>query len=214
MKNRFIQAPGVVTAVLGVAAAVAVGCATAPPVELINARTAYARASAGPAAQLAPADLHKARLVLDQAGRALSDERNLARAVDFAYVAERTAQIAEAHARTAPAEKETFRATRGRGGKQGRMAKQAAVTLNAARTQLAEAQRGEAQQAQQVGIEHAAREAAEQKADASEQKAGAADDKAAASEQRAQQANDALHRSPAKPDGRGTVIVLPGNVLF
>jgi outer membrane protein OmpA-like peptidoglycan-associated protein len=214
MKNRFIQAPGVVTAVLGVAAAVAVGCATAPPVELINARAAYARASAGPAGQLAPADLHKARLVLDQAERALSDERNLGRAVDFAYIAERTAQIAEVHARTALAEKETSRATRDLGDKQGRMAKQAAGTLSAARTQLAEAQRGEAQQAQQVGVERAAREAAEQKADASERKAGASDAQAAASEQRAQQANDALHGSPAKPDERGMVIVLPGSVLF
>ena len=56
----------------------------------------------------------------------------------------------------------------------------------------------------------------EQKADASEQKAGASEQpqKAAASEQRAQQANNALHGSPAKPDGRGMVIVLPGSVLF
>ena len=91
--------------------AVAIGCATAPPVELINARTAYARASSGPAAQLAPADLHKARLALDQAERALSDEKNLAKAVDFAYIAERTAQIAEAHAQTALAEKVTAKAT-------------------------------------------------------------------------------------------------------
>ena len=214
MKKSTIRVPGAVTVVLGVVVAVAAGCATAPPVELINARTAYARASAGPAAQLAPAVLHKARLVLDQAERALSDEKNLGRAVDFAYVAERTAQIAEALAQTALAEKVTAKATRDLGDKKGEIAKQAAGTLSAARAQLAEAQRGEAQQAQQVGVERAAREAAEQKADASEQKAGASDEKAAASEQRAQQANDALHRSPAKPDGRGTVIVLPGSVLF
>jgi outer membrane protein OmpA-like peptidoglycan-associated protein len=214
VKKSTIRVPGAVTTVLAVMVAVAIGCATAPPVELINARTAYARASAGPAAQLAPADLHKARLVLDQAERALSDEKNLGRAVDFAYVAERTAQIAEAHAQTALAEKVTAKATRDLGDKKGEIAKQAAGTLSAARAQLAEAQRGEAQQAQQVGIERAGREAAEQKADASEQKAGASDAQAAASEQRAQQANDALHRSPAKPDGRGMVIVLPGSVLF
>ena len=94
------------------------------------------------------------------------------------------------------------------------MAKQAAGTLTAARAQLAEAQRGEAQQAQQVGVERTAREAAEQKADASEQKAGASEEKAAASEQRAQQANDALDRLSAKADGRGMVITLSGSVLF
>ena len=187
--------------------AVAAGCATAPPVELIQARTAYNRASFGPAAQLAPADLRKASLALDQAERAFSDEKNLPKAVDLAYVAERTAQIAEAHAETALTER--------------KMAKQAAGTLTAARAQLAEAQRGEAQQAQQVGVERTAREAAEQKADASEQKAdaseqkaGASDEKAAASEQRAQQANDALDRLSAKADGRGMVITLSGSVLF
>ena len=77
------------------------GCATTPPVELIQARTACNRASFGPAAQLAPADLRKASLALDQAERAFADEKNLPKTVDLAYIAERTAQIAEAHAQTA-----------------------------------------------------------------------------------------------------------------
>jgi outer membrane protein OmpA-like peptidoglycan-associated protein len=192
-----------VTAVVVVVAVVimAAGCATAPPAELVNARAAYARASAGPAARLAPADLRKARLALDQAERALSAEKDRSKAVDFAYVAERTAQIAEAHAhQTAVTEKATSRATQD--------LERAAGTLTAARAELAEAQRGEAQQAQQVGVERTAREAAEQKA-------GASEEKAAASEHRAEQADDALHRLSAKPaDGRGMVITLPGSVLF
>ena len=204
MSTPPIRAPGVVArvviAVLAVVAAVAVGCATAPPVELINARTAYDRARFGPAAQLAPADLRKARLALDQAERALSGERNLAKTVDFAYIAERTVQIAEAHAQTSITER--------------KMATQAAGTLTAARAQLVKAQRGEAEQAQQVGVERTAREAAEQKADASEQKAGVSEEKAVASEQRAQQANDALHKLSAKADARGMVITLSGSVLF
>ena len=193
----------VATAVVAVAAAVLVGCATAPPIELIKARTAYDRVAFGPAAQLAPADLRKARLALDQAERALSDEKNLPKTVDFAYIAERTVQIAEAHAETALTEK--------------KMATQAAGTLTAVRAQVAKAQRGEAQQAEQVGVERTARAAAEQKADASEQKAGASEEKAAASEQKAQQAqqaNDALARLSAKADGRGMVITLSGSVLF
>jgi outer membrane protein OmpA-like peptidoglycan-associated protein len=197
----------VVIAVLAVVVVGAAGCATTPPVELIQARTACNRASFGPAAQLALADLRKASLALDQAEHAFVDEKNLPKTVDLAYIAERTAQIAEAHAETALTEK--------------KMAKQAAATLTTVRTELAEARRGEAQQAQQIGIERTAREAAEQKADASEQKAeaseqkaGASDEKAAASEQRAQQANDALDKLSAKPDGRGMVITLAGNVLF
>ena len=105
-----------------------VGCATAPPAELVRARTAYARASAGRAAKLAPADLHRARLSLDQAERALSAEKDLAKAVDFAYIAERTAQIAEAHAETVLMEKATSKATRDLGDKQSELATQAPET--------------------------------------------------------------------------------------
>ena len=200
--------------VVGVMVGVAAGCATAPPAELVRARTAYARVSAGPAARLAPADVRKARLALDQAERALSGEKDVPKAVDFAYIAERNAQIAEAHAETARSAKATSKVTQDLGDKKGEIAKQAAGTLTAARAELAEAQRGEAQQAQQVGVERTAREAAEQKADASERKAGASEEKAAASEHRADQANDALQGLPARPDGRGTVITVPVSVLF
>jgi hypothetical protein len=199
MKNPTLPAPCALVAGM---VAVAFGCATATPVELIHARLAFDRASAGPAAQLAPADLHKARVVLDEAERALSQEKNLARAVDLAYIAQRTAQIAEAHAETALAEKVTAQATRDLGDRKGEIAEQAAGSLSAARAQVVEAQRGEAQQAQQVGVERAGREAAEQKADASEQKAGASNDKAAASELRAQQAADALQRARQQSPNR------------
>ena len=210
-----MSVPRVVTAVVVVAIVVmAAGCATAPPAELVTARTAYARASAGPAARLAPADLRKARLALDQAERALSGEKNRPKAVDFAYVAERSAQIAEAHATTALSAKATSKVTQDLGDKKGEIAKRAAGTLTEARAELAEAQRGEAQQAQQAGVERTAREAAEQKADASEQKASVSEAKAAASEHRAEQANDALHRLSAKPEARGMVITLSGSVLF
>ena len=174
----------------------------------LRPRTLRARRPAG------PCDLRKARLALDQAERALSGERNLAKTIDFAYIAERTVQIAEAHAQTSITERT--------------MATQAAGTLSAARAQLVKAQRGEAEQAQQVGVERTAREAAEQKADASEQKAdaseqkadaseqkaGVSEEKAVASEQRAQQANDALRKLSAKADARGMVITLSGSVLF
>jgi outer membrane protein OmpA-like peptidoglycan-associated protein len=210
-----VNVPRTITAAVVVAVVViAAGCATAPPAELVRARAAYARASAGPAARLAPADLRKARLALDQAERALSGEKDLPKAVDFAYVAERTAQIAEAHAETARSEKATSKVTQDLGDKKREIAKQAAGTLATARAQLAEAQRGEAQQAQQVGVERTAREAAEHKVDVSEQKAGASEAKAIASEQRAEQASDALHRLSARPEGRGVVITLSGSVLF
>ena len=195
----------VVIVVLAVVAAVAAGCATAPPVELLQARTAYDRASSGPAAQLAPADLRKARLALDQAERALSSERNLPKAVDFAYIAERTAQIAEAHAADRPHREEDGHAG-GRNLDRGpRPAGESPARRGAA---------GATGRRRAHGARLPRRRCAEQKADASEQKAGASEEKAAASEQRAQQANDALHRLSAKADARGMVITLSGSVLF
>src|SRR5581483_8559711 len=82
------------------------------------------------------------------------------------------------------------------------------------RAQLAEAERGEADQAREIGVERAAREVAEGKAEASEKKAGASKGDAAASERRAQEANDALAKLSAKADERGMVITLSGSVLF
>src|SRR3954471_16953184 len=83
--------------IAGMALIAAAGCATvAPPVELMTARTAYARASAGPAAQLLPADLHKAKVVLDAAEASFADEKASQKTIDLAYIADRTIQTVEA----------------------------------------------------------------------------------------------------------------------
>ena len=187
--------------------AAALGCASTTPVELINARTAYSRASGGPAAQLTPADLHKARVALDQAEASFAEDKDAQKTVDLAYVAERTAQIAEARAQRALAEKSSTKATEELATKQGQIATQTLGTLAATREQLGAAEREKAQQAQQNGVERAARDEADKKAAASEQKA-------AASEQKANEANDSLAKLAAKEDERGTIITLSGSVLF
>jgi outer membrane protein OmpA-like peptidoglycan-associated protein len=175
-------------------------CATATPVELQNARVAFGRASAGPAAQLAPSDLHKAQAALDDAERSFATDKDASRTVDLAYIAERTAQIAEARADAAAAEKSTATAKQEYGAKQADISQKTAGALVKTREQLSEAERGQAQQAQQ-------REEADRKAAASEQKA-------AASEQKATEANAALAKLAAKEEERGLVITLSGSVLF
>jgi outer membrane protein OmpA-like peptidoglycan-associated protein len=197
-----------------IATVLVAACATTTPVELTNARTAYARASAGPAAQLAPADLHKAKSILDQAEQTLAYEKDMQKTIDLAYIAERSAQIAEAHAATAIAEKSTSKATQDLGTKQGEIAKQTQSDLKLTRAQLADSERGQAQQAQQTGVEHAARQEAEHKAAASEQKAALSEQRAAASDVKADEANAALAKLAAKEDERGMVITLSGSVLF
>ena len=81
------------------------------------------------------------------------------------------------------------------------------ASLVKTRLQLTDAQHGQAQEAEQLGVEHAAREAADTKAAASEQRA-------LASEQKTIEANDALAKLAAKDEARGMVITLSGGVLF
>jgi outer membrane protein OmpA-like peptidoglycan-associated protein len=178
----------------------AAACATATPVELNNARIAYARASGGPAAQQVPADLHKAKTALDQAEQSFAADADTQQTVDLSYIAERTAQIAEAHAQAALAESKTAKATQEFGAKQGEIVKNTQGALVRTREQLSESERAKAVLAEKAGTERLAREEA--------------DRKAASSEQKAKEANDALAKLAAKEEARGLVITLSGSVLF
>ncbi|MEA2700389.1 MAG: hypothetical protein QOI66_4660 [Myxococcales bacterium] len=185
----------------------AAACATATPIELSNARIAYTRASIGPAAQLTPADLHKAKGALDQAEQSFSQNSDLQRTIDLSYIAERTAQIAEARAQTAIAEKKVASAKQQFSDKQTEIAKTTQGALVKTREQLSESERQTAQQAKETDQERAARQEADRKAAMSEQKA-------AVSDQNAKEANDALAKLAAKDEERGMVITLSGSVLF
>ena len=72
------------------------GCATVTPKELVSARSAYQNASAGPAVQLAPAELHKANEALIQAEQSFQKDPDSAKTKDLAYVAQRKSEQAEA----------------------------------------------------------------------------------------------------------------------
>jgi outer membrane protein OmpA-like peptidoglycan-associated protein len=89
-----------------------VGCATAPPAELINARQAYQHASAGQAAQLVPAELHKAQVALDIAEKSFQDDPKSFHTRDLAYVADRKAKLAEALATTVAGNATTAKANK------------------------------------------------------------------------------------------------------
>ena len=78
-----------------------VGCAaTVPPPELIEARRAYEHASTGQAAQLVPAELHKAQEALGIAEKSFLADPKSFRTRDLAYIADRKAKMAEALATT------------------------------------------------------------------------------------------------------------------
>jgi outer membrane protein OmpA-like peptidoglycan-associated protein len=92
---------------------VLVGCAPSiPPTELINARQAYQHASAGQAAQLVPAELHKAQEALAVAEKSFQDDPKSFRTRDLAYIADRKAKMAEAFATTAAGNAATAKANK------------------------------------------------------------------------------------------------------
>ena len=73
-----------------------VGCAASIlPAELMDARQAYAHASASPATQLVPANLRKAREALAQAEKSFQDDPKSYRTRDLAILAYREAKEAE-----------------------------------------------------------------------------------------------------------------------
>lgn len=191
-----------------------IACATATPVELTNARAAYNRAGTGPAAQLVPADLHKAKAALTEAEQSFEHDSDKQKTIDLAYIAERMAQIAEARAQGAISEKKTATATQDLGNKQNELLKSSQGALTKSREQLAESERGQVALADQANTERVARGESDKRAAASEEKASAAQLSAAQSEQKAAAANEALAKLAAKEEERGTIITLSGSVLF
>ena len=178
---------------LGLGSLVACGAAVAPQ-ELMNARTAYAKASKGPAAELAPAQLDTAKTSLDVAQRSFDNDGPSQRTKDLAYVAERRALIADAEGGREKAERE--RATADKDFKSTQM-------------------EGLAKTKEQLEAERRARETAN--SDVSKTKAELATEKAARAEaeKRAAAAMASLQEiAKVKEESRGVVITLSGSVLF
>ena len=180
-------------------------CTPVVPPELADARRAYTQASQGPASQVAPSELHKARESLDQAESAFSNKPKSQRARDLAYVAERTAEKADALAHAEQSRQARLQAERDFGSVQGQLLGQARGDLSRSKDQLA-------LQNQALGSERQARTAAEQAKMDADNARMSAEQRAAAAEAAAA---DALAKLAAvKQDDRGMVITLSGSVLF
>ncbi len=129
-------------------------CAATVPTELANARQAYQNASAGPAAQLVPAELHKAKVSLDRAEESFAKDPNSFQTKDLAYVAERKAIMADALASTASQKGSATRANKEFQATQGEIMKQTKEDL--ARTQTAQAEAASAAAADKLAVEQQA----------------------------------------------------------
>jgi outer membrane protein OmpA-like peptidoglycan-associated protein len=84
---------------LGTTAALLAACAASPPPrELVDARSAYARAQSGPAQQLDPNALADAKKALGRAESAYAADADQRDIKTLAYVAERKSALADIHA--------------------------------------------------------------------------------------------------------------------
>jgi outer membrane protein OmpA-like peptidoglycan-associated protein len=169
---------------------VAFGCASAPtPPELMDARSAYIRAEAGPAAQYKPDQLHEAKMALDRAEKSYSDDPGKQKTRDLAYVAQRRSELAESQARDAKLAQEKAQAEQ-------ILQRSAQTDLSQTRAQLSSTGQQLAGTQQELAAEKTARSEAEK---------------------RTRDALDKLAATAAgsiKQETRGTVITIPGNVLF
>ncbi len=186
-------------------------CATPPPPrQLLDARASYNEARAGKAAQLTPADLHTAKVALNAAEQAYQDDAESPETFALAYVALRTAQLVQAKASIKDSEASLARSEQ-------QIAKLREAEIARARGELARARAMLSEQSKELAVRGEQLASADQQlASASEQLASERAARAAA-EEREREAMRKLAEAAAlkvKEDKRGTVIILPGNVLF
>jgi outer membrane protein OmpA-like peptidoglycan-associated protein len=181
------------------------GCATVTPNELVNARSAYQQASQGPAAQLAPAELHKANVALDLAEQSFQKDPDSQKTKDLAYVAQRKSEQAGALGAIAADKASKDKANADFQKKQTEIVKQGKQDLSDSE-QRAAAARAELDK-------NAAVKEVKDKADAETAERGKQDLRD--SEQRTAAALAELAKIAAvKEEERGLVVTLSGSVLF
>jgi outer membrane protein OmpA-like peptidoglycan-associated protein len=182
--------------ILVLASAGAAGCASSlPPPELVSARASYNQANQGPATTLDPADLHSAAVELRAAEQSFTDDGDTPKTRDLAYVADRGAQIADAHAKTFQASQQEQQTLANMHAAETAKVQATSAQLGRANAQLTAAGQVMTAQSQQLAAEHDRRVDAEKRA--------------------AQAAADLAAFASVKQDPvRGMVITLSGSVLF
>ncbi len=201
-----------VTAFAGVFALVfTVGCASGPPPrQLLDARAAYNEASMGKAAELAPAELHTAKESLNAAEQSYQDDPESAQTYALSYVALRTAQLVQAQAATKAAKADLEKA-------QHEIDQLQADDMARTKTELNRAKQALSDKNRELAVRNEQLSAAGQQLQTKEEQLAEEKAARAAAEEREREAMRKLAAAAAlnvKEEPRGTVIVLPGSVLF
>ena len=72
------------------------GCVTTAPAQLLEARSAYTKSNAGLAGKLAPIEVYDAQEVIDTANLEFDTNGDTLQCRDYAYIAHRKLQLADA----------------------------------------------------------------------------------------------------------------------
>jgi outer membrane protein OmpA-like peptidoglycan-associated protein len=180
------------------------GCgSTPPPRALLDARAAYRSAQSSHAATLVPAELYEAKVALNAAEQSFLDEGDSEKTFALSYVAQRTSQLVVAQANIKAAEAQRDKANEEVNQLQGE-------SLRLAHGQLSRTKQELALKEQKLAVKDKQLAKTSQELEA-EKKARAE------AERRMREALQRVAEAAAlavKQEPRGTVIVLPGNVLF
>jgi len=188
------------------------GCATMPPNELVDARQAYQIASEGKAAQLAPAELHKAKDALNLAEQSFAKDPDSARTKDLSYVALRKAELAGAAGAMVADTSRKDRAGAAFEKKQTEIVQQGKQDLRDSEKQTAEAR---AELDKQAALKEAKEKSDADLLKQQTETTNQAKQDLRDSEQRTADARAELARIGAvKEEERGLVVTLSGGVLF
>lgn len=188
---------------IGLIAGILLFACGSPPVtkELKSARDAVAAAEAGPAGELAPAEVASAKQALDKAESAFSRDHESQETKDFAYIAQRSAEIATTTGRIEKAKRDRKDFKKRLDKVQRMRANMTQEQLEAAREALAEKKRE--LDAQRADLEDASEELSKER------------ELRKAAEGKLTAALASLHEvGQIKEESRGVVITLSGSVLF
>jgi outer membrane protein OmpA-like peptidoglycan-associated protein len=181
--------------VASTSAAGLIACSVAlPPQDLVNARSAYNRASAGPAQQFDPADLHTAKEQLNLAEASFTKDGDTQNTRDQAYLAVRKTELAESIARTKQANEDKDGVVNAMHAEEKQAVSATSAALGRSKAQVADQNVALNAQGAALKDEKSRRQDAEKRA--------------------AQAAADLAKFATVTQSPRGMVITLSGSILF
>ena len=196
--------------------ALVMGCATTvTPRQLVEARQAYTHAAQSSGASLVPDELHKARVSLDRAEQAFSENPDAQSTIDLAYVAQRKAQLAEALGGIGLAERDKQAAIAGQLQAKDEVIAKVQGDLRSSERQKQERETALTRTREQLDAERRLGERDREALAKTTEQLDAAEAARRAAEEKADEATRELAKIAAvKEDERGKVITLSGGVLF